>query len=63
MPPNMKLKKLHDTIKLLNEGNTPFLTMYFVFKGNEGPIVRLVDIDKATQDDFANKFKSFLGEN
>lgn len=45
---------------MLNEGGKPYLTMYFIFKDG---VVRQVDIDKKVQDDFAEKFKSFLSEN
>lgn len=60
MPPNTSLKNLQDAIKLLNEGNNPYLTMYFVFKDG---IIRQVDIDKKVQEDFSRKFKNFLSEN
>lgn len=60
MPPNTNLKKLQEAIKLLNEGNNPFLTMYFIFKDG---VVRKVDIEKKVQDEFAGKFKNFLRDN
>lgn len=46
------------------EGETiPYLTMYFVFKGDDKPVIRLVDIDKTVQDEFAMKFRKFLSDN
>lgn len=49
-------------IKKLQGDATPYLTMYFVFKG-EPPVIKLVDIDKSVQDDFALKFRKFLSDN
>lgn len=53
---------MQELIKKLQGENTPYLTMYFVFKG-EPSIIKLVDIEKSVQDDFAKKFRDFLTKN
>lgn len=54
---------IQEVSKKLEGATIPYLTMYFVFKGTEEPIIRLVDIDKSVKDDFANKFKKYLADN
>lgn len=63
MPQSMNLKKLTHAVKLIQDGNTPFLTMYFVLKNEENEtVVRLVNIEKDIQNEFAEKFRKFLSE-
>jgi hypothetical protein len=56
----MNLKQAIDD---LNSGSEPYLTMYFVFKGEDTPILRRVDIEKEVQNQLAAGFTKFLTEN
>lgn len=60
---NTLRKMIQEVIKKFKGDSIPFLTMYFVFKGVDEPIIRLVDIDKSVADDFASKFRNYLTEN
>ena len=54
---------IQELVKKLQGETIPYLTMYFVFKGDGTPIIRLVDLDESIKNDFAFRFRSFLSEN
>ena len=50
-------------IEKLNHDSPLYLTMYFVFKGVETPIIKMVDLDPTLVISLAEKFKKFLLDN
>lgn len=54
---------IQQEIRKLSSQTAPYLTMYFVLKGSNGPEIRLVDLDKKVKEDFAGKFSKYLIDN